>query len=214
MMDLKVKNRILSYLDQQYPNVGCELWYRKDYELLIAVVLSAQTTDQAVNQVTPVLFRRFPSLTALAKATIKQIEDVIHTIGLFRTKAKHIHELTNILIRDYQGRVPSDKASLTSLPGVGNKTANVVRAEIFKIPEIAVDTHVHRLARRLGFTKKNDDIKVTEAKLRKAIPESRYIQLHHQLIHFGRYACKAKKPLCQTCGLFAYCKEPNKNLEK
>jgi endonuclease-3 len=213
-MDLKVKNRILSYLHQQYPNVGCELWYRKDYELLIAVVLSAQTTDQAVNQVTPVLFRRFPSLTALAKATIKQIEDVIHTIGLFRTKAKHIHELANILIRDYQGRVPSDKASLTSLPGVGNKTANVVRAEIFKIPEIAVDTHVHRLARRLGFTKKNDDVKVTESKLRKAIPESRYIQLHHQLIHFGRYACKAKKPLCQTCGLFAYCKEPNKNLEK
>jgi endonuclease-3 len=214
MMDLKVKNSILSYLDRQYPNVGCELWYRKDYELLIAVVLSAQTTDQAVNQVTPVLFRRFPSLTALAKATIKQIEDVIHTIGLFRTKAKHIHELTKILIRDYQGRVPSDKASLTSLPGVGNKTANVVRAEIFKFPEIAVDTHVHRLARRLGFTKKNDDVKVTEAKLRKAIPESRYIQLHHQLIHFGRYACKAKKPLCQTCGLFAYCKEPNKNLEK
>jgi endonuclease-3 len=214
MMDLKVKNSILSYLDQQYPNAGCELWYRKDYELLIAVVLSAQTTDQAVNQVTPVLFKRFPSLAALANANIKQIEEIIQTIGLFRTKAKHIHQLARILIEHHQGRVPSDKAALTSLPGVGNKTANVVRAEIFKIPEIAVDTHVHRLARRLGFTRSNDDVEVTEAKLRKAIPESRYIQLHHQLIHFGRYACKAKKPMCQTCGLLAYCKEPHKNLEK
>jgi endonuclease-3 len=213
-MDSKVKNSILSYLDQQYPNVGCELWYRKDYELLIAVVLSAQTTDQAVNQVTPVLFKRFPSLAALANAKIKQIEDVIQTIGLFRTKAKHIHQLAKMLLEDYQGSVPSDKAALTSLPGVGNKTANVVRAEIFKIPEIAVDTHVHRLARRLGFTRKNDDVEVTEAKLRKAIPESRYIQLHHQLIHFGRYACKAKKPMCQSCGLLAYCKEPKKNLEE
>jgi endonuclease-3 len=213
-MDSKVKNSILSYLDQQYPNVGCELWYRKDYELLIAVVLSAQTTDQAVNQVTPVLFKRFPSLAALANANIKQIEDVIQTIGLFRTKAKHIHQLAKMLLEDYQGSVPSDKAALTSLPGVGNKTANVVRAEIFKIPEIAVDTHVHRLARRLGFTRKNDDVEVTEAKLRKAIPESRYIQLHHQLIHFGRYACKAKKPMCQSCGLLAYCKEPKKNLEE
>jgi endonuclease III len=214
MMDLKVKNSILSYLDQQYPNVGCELWYRKDYELLIAVVLSAQTTDQAVNQVTPVLFKRFPSLAALANANIKQIEEIIQTIGLFRTKAKHIHQLARILIEHHQGRVPSEKAALTSLPGVGNKTANVVRAEIFKIPEIAVDTHVHRLARRLGFTRSNDDVEVTEAKLRKAIPESRYIQLHHQLIHFGRYACKAKKPMCQRCGLLAYCKEPHKNLEK
>jgi endonuclease-3 len=214
MMDLKVKNKILAYLDQQYPNVGCELRYRKDYELLIAVVLSAQTTDQAVNQVTPVLFKRFPTLSALANANIKHIENVIETIGLFRTKAKHIHELAKILIDQYQGRVPSDKAALTSLPGVGNKTANVVRAEIFRIPEIAVDTHVHRLARRLGFTKKSDDVTVTEVKLRKAIPESRYIQLHHQLIHFGRYACKAKNPMCQGCGLVAYCKEPNKNLEK
>lgn len=214
MMDLTVKNKILAYLDQHYPNVGCELWYRKDYELLIAVVLSAQTTDQAVNQVTPVLFRRFRTLTALANAPIKDIESVIKTIGLFRTKAKHIQQLAKILLEKHQGRVPSDKTALTALPGVGVKTANVVRAEIFKIPEIAVDTHVHRLARRLGFTKKHDDVKVTEAKLRKAIPESRYIQLHHQLIHFGRYACKAKQPMCQTCGLVAFCKEPNKNLEK
>jgi endonuclease-3 len=214
MMDLTVKNKILTYLDQQYPNVGCELWYRKDYELLIAVVLSAQTTDQAVNQVTPQLFKRFPTLLALAKAKLKDIEAVIQTIGLFRTKAKHIHQLSKMLIDRYQGRVPPDKVALTSLPGVGNKTANVIRAEIFKIPEIAVDTHVHRLARRLGFTKKNDDVTITEAKLRNAIPESRYIQLHHQFIHFGRYACKAKKPRCQTCGLFAYCKEPKKNLEK
>jgi len=214
MMNPKIVKTILGYLDKHYPNAGCELWYRKDYQLLIAVVLSAQTTDQAVNQVTPRLFKAYPTLNALANATISDIEAIIKTIGLYRTKAKHLHALAQRLMTDYKGQVPLSKEALTSLPGVGNKTANVVRAEIFKIPEIAVDTHVHRLAWRLGFTRRSDDVAVTERKLRKAFPESRYIKLHHQLIHFGRYACHAKKPACQDCGLKAICREPKKNLIK
>ncbi len=213
-MDLNKKNKILRYLDQHFPNVGCELWYRKDYELLIAVVLSAQTTDQSVNRVTPILFKTFPRLEDLAHAPLQSIEKIIQSIGLFRTKAKHIKALSNILIKEFNGKVPSDKSVLTLLPGVGVKTANVIRAEIFNIPEIAVDTHVYRLAWRLGISKKNDSVSVTEKKLRKAFPENRYIKLHHQLIHFGRYACHAKKPQCQGCALQSICKEPHKNLEK
>lgn len=213
-MDLNKRNKILRYLDQQYPNVGCELWYRKDYELLIAVVLSAQTTDQAVNRVTPVLFKTFPRLEDLAQAPIQSIESIIQSIGLYRTKAKHIKGLANILIQDFNGKVPSDKSILIRLPGVGVKTANVIRAELFKIPEIAVDTHVFRLSWRLSVSKKTDSVTATERKLRKAFPEERYIKLHHQLIHFGRYACQAKKPHCQGCALQSICKEPHKNLEK
>lgn len=213
-MDQNQKNKILRYLDQHYPNVGCELWYRKDYELLIAVVLSAQTTDQSVNRVTPILFKTFPNLEDLAHAPIRSIEKIIQSIGLFRTKAKHIKTLSRMLIKDFNGQVPSDKLTLTRLPGVGVKTANVIRAELFKIPEIAVDTHVFRLAWRLGISKKTDSVFLTEKKLRKVFPEDRYIQLHHQLIHFGRYACHAKKPQCQGCTLQSICKEPHKNLEK
>lgn len=213
-MDLNKKNKVLRFLDEHYPNVGCELRYRKDYELLIAVVLSAQTTDQAVNRVTPRLFKTFPRLENLAQAPIQAIETIIQSIGLFRTKAKHIKALATILVNEHEGKVPSDKLILTRLPGVGNKTANVVRAELFKIPEIAVDTHVHRLSWRLGLSKRTDSVSTTEKKLRKAFPEERYILLHHQLIHFGRYACQAKKPQCEGCALQSMCKEPRKNLEK
>lgn len=213
-MDLKKRSKILQFLDKQYPEAGCELWYRKDYELLIAVVLSAQTTDQAVNRVTPNLFKTFPRLEDLANAPIQAIERIIQSIGLFHTKAKHIKAISEILIKDHQGKVPSDKLLLTSLPGVGVKTANVIRAELFRIPEIAVDTHVFRLSWRLGISKKRDSVLTTEKKLRHAFPEDRYIKLHHQLIHFGRYACQAKKPNCHGCPLQSLCKEPHKNLEK
>ncbi len=213
-MDQNKRNKILDFLDQQYPNVGCELWYRKDYELLIAVLLSAQTTDQSVNKVTPILFKKFPRLEDLANAPIRSIENTIQSIGLFHTKAKHIKALAATLIKNYQGKVPSDKSQLISLPGVGVKTANVIRSELFNIPEIAVDTHVFRLAWRLGISKKSDSVEVTEKKLRKYFPQDRYIKLHHQLIHFGRYACQARKPNCVGCRLQTICKEPNKNLEK
>jgi endonuclease III len=214
MMTVTTKNKILTYLQKHYPHAGCELIYQTDYQLLIAVVLSAQTTDQAVNRVTPILFKTFPTLASLAKAKVQQIQRVIQSIGLYKTKAKHIHQLAQQLIVAHDGKVPKEKAALTALPGVGNKTANVMRAEWFKIPEIAVDTHVHRLAWRLGFTDRGDDVTITEEKLRRAIPESRYIRLHHQLIHFGRYACKAKAPMCQQCELQSLCREPKKNLKE
>ena len=213
-MDLQTKNNILRFLDEHYPSVGCELLYQKDYELLIAVVLSAQTTDAAVNKVTRVLFSHFPSLQSLAQAPLRAIEQDIQSIGLFRSKARHVQSIARDLLLKYEGKVPSDKAMLTALSGVGVKTANVVRAELFHIPEIAVDTHVHRLSFRLGFRRKNDDVMVTEKKLRKALDPSRYILFHHQLIHFGRYRCTAKKPACEGCALISICKEPNKNLKE
>ncbi len=208
------KNNVLIYLQTHYPNAGCELIYHSDYQLLMAVVLSAQTTDQAVNRVTPLLFKRFPTLADFAQAKVSEIAKVIQSIGLFKTKAKHLQELANQLLSRHRGAVPQDKTALLALSGVGIKTANVVRAELFKLPEIAVDTHVHRLAWRLGFTRRGDNVTVTETKLRRALPQTEYIRLHHQLIHFGRYACKAKAPLCQQCGLVNLCKEPKKNLKK
>ena len=208
------KNKILSYLQTRYPKAGCELLYRKDYELLIAVVLSAQTTDAAVNLVTRKLFQIFPSLASLAKAPLKAIEKTIQSIGLYRNKAKHIQALARILLQKHGGKVPTDKEALTMLPGVGVKTANVVRAELFGIPEIAVDTHVHRLAWRLGFTTRHDDVTQAEKKLRKALKEDQYIDTHHQLIHFGRDLCQARKPKCYACGLVAVCREPNKQLKE
>lgn len=206
-------NRIFAYLDGLFPNAGCELIYTKDYELLIGVVLSAQTTDQSVNRVTPVLFKRYPSLQSLAQAQLREVQSIIRSIGLFRTKAKHIVAIAKALLAVHGGKVPSDKGQLTALPGVGNKTANVVRAELFKIPEIAVDTHVFRIAKRLAFARAGDDVSTVERKLRRALPIERYIKTHHQLIHFGRYQCLARQPHCKNCHLIDLCKEKQKNLK-
>lgn len=207
-------NLALKFFDQTFPHARCELTYRKDYELLIAVVLSAQTTDQAVNKVTPQLFKLFPSLNSLAHAKLSALEKAIQTIGLFRNKAKHIQGIAKALLTLHHGKVPSDKDQLMALPGVGGKTANVVRAELFHIPEIAVDTHVSRISRRLGFAKMTDDVIMIEKKLRQILPESRYIKTHHQMIHFGRYFCTARQPKCHACLLIDHCFEKNKNLKK
>ena len=204
----------LKFFDQQFPNARCELLYRQDYELLIAVVLSAQTTDQAVNQVTPKLFKRFPTLQSLANATIHDLETMIKTIGLFRHKAKHIQGIATHLLKYHAGKVPHEKDKLMALPGVGGKTANVVRAELFHLPEIAVDTHVTRIAKRLGLAKPYDDVDTIEKKLRKLLPEPRYIKTHHQMIHFGRYFCKARQPKCDECPLIQHCFEKHKHLKK
>jgi endonuclease-3 len=208
------KSKILAYLDTHYPSVGCELNYQKDYELLIAVVLSAQTTDQAVNKVTPVLFSTFPNLLSLAQASLQSIETCIQSIGLYHAKANHIRTIAQKLLVNFEGKVPSEKEALLSLPGVGVKTANVVRAELFRIPEIAVDTHVYRIARRLGFSKPKDSLATTEKKLKKIVPVEKHILFHHQMIHFGRYFCKAVKPNCDACGLVSICLEKKKNLKK
>jgi endonuclease-3 len=208
------KRKILEVFDSYYPNVGCELNYKRDFELLIAVVLSAQTTDAAVNKVTVKLFEKFPELINLAHASLEDLAEVIKSIGLFKDKSKHIKGIAQALLTQFDGKVPSDKEALLTLPGVGVKTANVVRAELFHIPEIAVDTHVFRIARRLGFTNNKDTVTTTENKLKKALPVDRYILTHHQMIHFGRYFCKAKNPNCSQCDLVHLCKEKNKNLKK
>lgn len=206
MMKSNNKERILSFFDELFPNASCELVYHKDYELLIAVMLSAQTTDASVNKVTPILFSKFPTLEDIANASIEELEECIKTIGMYRQKAKHLKSIAFDLVNKYGGKVPSSKEELTSLSGVGNKTANVVRAELFNIPEIAVDTHVHRVSRRLYLASINDDVNDVEKKLRKILPKDRYIKTHHQMIHFGRYFCKAINPNCKECRLQDICR--------
>lgn len=197
--------QILDYLDEILPNVGCELNYQKDYELVIAVMLSAQTTDASVNAVTAHFFIDYPTLESLANAKLEDIEEEIHSIGLFKNKARNIIGIAQTLINEFNGVVPSDKELLQHLPGVGNKSAGVVRAEIFKIPDLPVDTHILRISKRLGLASKEDDPYEVEQKLKKLINEDRWIKTHHQLIHFGRYHCTAKKPVCESCKLAHIC---------
>ena len=198
-------NEVLAYMDEILPNVGCELIYHKDYELVIAVMLSAQTTDASVNRVTEILFNRYQDLESLSKAKLSDIEDIIHSIGLYKNKAKNVLGIAQALVNDYGGVVPSDKDGLQKLPGVGNKTAGVIRAEIFKIPDLPVDTHILRISKRLKFTNERADAYETEMALKKLIPEEKWIRSHHQFIRFGRYICTARSPQCQNCKIAAIC---------
>ena len=198
-------NRLLEYLDELFPAAKCELFYSKDYELVIAVMLSAQTTDKSVNAVTPILFKKYPSLNALNNAPIEDIEEIIKQIGLYKNKAKNLKGIVKDLIEKFDSKVPSDKEQLITLPGVGNKTAGVIRAEIFRIPDLPVDTHILRIAKRLNLAKKDDEPIDVERKLKKIIPEERWIKSHHQLIHFGRYFCTARSPQCQNCKISDMC---------
>ena len=213
MMKTKAEKRelIMQYMDEILPNASCELIYHKDYELLIAVMLSAQTTDKKVNKVTEVLFNRYPSLDALKEATLDVIEDIIKEVGLFKNKSKNLKAIVDALIERFNRKVPSDKDELMSMPGVGNKTAEVVRAELFKIPEFPVDTHVHRISKRLGIASMDDDVVIAEAKLKAFFPKEKWIKLHHQFIHFGRYHCHAQNPQCGSCKLCEICKNIRKN---
>ena len=196
---------IRSFLDEKYPNVGCELKYTQDYELAIAVMLSAQTSDNAVNAVTAVLFSKYNTLEKMANAPLEDIENIIHSIGLYKNKAKNVIGIAKTLIEKYNGQLPSDKDELQKLPGVGNKTAGVIRAEIFKIPDLPVDTHILRISKRLHLAKKDDEPIDVERKLKRAFDESEWIKLHHQLIHFGRDICTARSPQCEKCRLGEFC---------
>lgn len=197
---------IIDYLDELIPNPKCELNYNKDYELLIATMLSAQTTDKRVNGVTEVLFKKYPNLEALRKANIDDIIDIIKPIGTYNKKAKNIIDIANKL-KEKNDIVPNDREFLESLPGVGRKTTNVVLSNIYNIPCIAVDTHVHRVSIRLGIAKKNDDVYTTEKKLSKKFKDYDLCRLHHQLVLFGRYYCKAINPNCENCKLKNICKK-------
>lgn len=198
---------IKSYLDKILPDAKCALNYNKDYELVIAVMLSAQTTDKAVNNVTNNLFNKYKTLEEFANANLFDIEKEIQKLGMYKIKAKNIIGICSDLLNKFNGRVPLEKELLVTLPGVGNKTANVVRAELFNIPEIAVDTHILRISKRLELANEDDTPLEVEQKLRKLFKEEQYIKLHHQLIWFGRTICKAKNPNCNECMIRNFCKE-------
>ena len=196
-------NDILFYLDDLFPNPKCELNYNKDYELLIATMLSAQTTDKRVNSVTSILFYKYPTLSLLASADVNDIIDIIRPIGTFNKKSKNIIEISKCLLN--YGYVPNDRSFLESLPGVGRKTTNVVLSNIYGEPLIAVDTHVSRVSVRLGIAKETDDVLTIERKLNKFFPSDKLCRLHHQLVLFGRYYCTAKRPKCSSCCLKERC---------
>lgn len=201
---------LLDYLDEMFPSARCELFYSKDYELVIAVMLSAQTTDKSVNAVTPILFNKYPSLEDLNNAPLEDIEEILKPIGLYKNKAKNLKGIVKDLLERFNGKVPSNKDELMTLPGVGNKTAGVIRAEIFQIPDLPVDTHILRISKRLNLAKKEDEPIDVERKLKKLIPEERWIKSHHQLIHFGRYFCTARNPQCENCKISDMCTNKRK----
>ncbi len=204
-------NEIINYLDRIIPNAICELNYTKDYELLIAVMLSAQTTDKRVNMVTDILFKKYPTLQDLKEADINDLIDIIRPIGTFHKKAQNIKDIATRLIGDADSIVPNDREFLESLSGVGRKTTNVVLSNLYNEPCIAVDTHVSRVSKRLGLAKETDDVLKIEQKLTKKIPKEKLARMHHQLVLFGRYYCKAINPDCVNCELKNMCKYHNKN---
>ena len=206
------KERIFNYLDELITNPICELDFTKDYELLIAVMLSAQTTDKRVNMVTKVLFSKYPTLEELSNANIEDVKIIIKSLGTYSKKASNVVIICNRLLNESAGIVPNNRDFLESLPGVGRKTTNVVLGILYNVPCIAVDTHVASVAVRLGFAKEGDSVYIIEQKLTKRIPKDNMIRIHHQLLLFGRYYCKAVKPECQTCKLYDICKEKRKSI--
>ena len=207
MMNNKI---ILEKLDEMIPNPKCELEYTKDYELLIAIILSAQTLDARVNKVTKILWQKY-NLQTLAQANINEIEDIIKPIGTYHNKAKYIIEVAKRLINEQNGIVPNDSDYIESLPGVGHKTCNVFLSNIYNVPRIAVDTHVARTSKRIGFVNESDDVLTIEHKLMVIIPKNEWSRRHHQLVLFGRYICKAKKPNCSECLLNNLCQYKRKH---
>lgn len=199
------KESISKYLNEILPDAKCELNYSNIYELIVSVILSAQTTDYSVNKITPNLFEKYPTFFDLANAPIEKLEYHLKTLGLFKIKASRIKEVSNIILEKYNGIVPNNIEDLTSIKGIGRKTASVILVEYYDIAAFPVDTHVHRIAIRLGIAKNTDSILVVEQKLRVFFENYDWKKLHHQLIAFGRYYCKAKKPLCEICKLKEFC---------
>lgn len=201
---------VREYLDELFPNPKCELNYNNDYELLIAICLSAQTTDKRVNEVTKVLFEKYPRLEDIKNADVKDLEQIIKPLGSFHKKSCYVKELSTIIVDKYSSVVPTARTDLESLPGVGRKTVNVFLGEFYNYPAIAVDTHVERVSKRLRIAKKDSNVKEVEEKLMKFYPKKEWAKRHLQMVLFGRYYCKAIKPLCEDCKLKEYCKEKRK----
>jgi len=200
-----MKNNFYNYFDYYIPNVRCELNYEKDYELLLATVLSAQCTDKRVNMVTKELFSKY-DLYSLSKANNKDIEKIIRPCGSYTKKAYYLIKIAQSLIEDYSGKVPNNRKYLESLPGVGRKTCNVVLKNIYDEPCIPVDTHVIRVSKRLGFAKEKDEPIDIERKLMRKIPKEKWNRIGEQILLFGRYHCKAINPECKSCLFKKDCK--------
>lgn len=201
---------IYEHLETMFPNAHCELNYTNAYELLLAVSLSAQTTDARVNMCTPALFKKYPTPNDLANADQKEVEELIKSIGMYRQKSANIIALSKSLVDNFNSTVPSTMNELTTLQGVGRKTANVVLSEYFKVPSIAVDTHVERVSKRLKLAKPEDTVLEVETKLKRKFDKDKWSKLHHLLIFFGRYKCKAIKPDCTDCPFIDFCRNKPK----
>ena len=195
-------------MEETYPEAECALHHKNVFQLIVAVALSAQTTDKSVNVVTPALFERYPDADSLAAADVEEVSEYIKRIGMYKTKARNIVGMAQKLVSDYDGQVPDDYDALVSLPGVGRKTANVVLSVGFGHQRIAVDTHVFRVANRIGLVHEKDVLK-TELSLMERIPEERWSRTHHSLIFHGRQCCDARKPKCDDCPLNTLCEYIN-----
>ena len=206
MMTGQTTIKILNYLDELYPNTICELEFTKDYELLLAIVMSAQTTDKRVNMVNKILFSKYDTLEKIANASIEDIEEIIKPIGTYKKKSIFIKEISKRLLEDNYIAIPNNRSYLESLPGVGRKTTNVFLSVIYNEPAIAVDTHVDRVSKRLGLANEKDTVLTVEKKLMKKLPKEKWSKTHHQMVHFGRYKCKSVSPICEDCKLKDICK--------
>ncbi len=203
---------IYNELEKLFPYARCELIYHNEFELLIDVVLSAQTTDKAVNKVNSNLFKKYPDSYSLANAELEDIQHCIKSIGLYKNKAKHIKNLSIQLVEQFDGKVPNEYEKLILLDGVGRKTANVVLAELFNKATFGVDTHVQRIAIRLNIAEENDSVLTIEKKLCDFFPKEKWHRLHHLFIFFGRYKCHSKNPICHDCPFIYFCKYKRKDL--
>ncbi|WP_057764452.1 endonuclease III [Cytobacillus praedii] len=204
----------LDQMGEMFPDAHCELNHSNPFELVIAVALSAQCTDVLVNKVTKNLFQKYKTPEDYLNVSLEELQGDIHSIGLYRNKAKNIQKLCRMLLDDYGGIVPNDRDELTKLPGVGRKTANVVVSVAYGIPAIAVDTHVERVSKRLAFCKWKDSVLEVEKTLMRKVPMDEWSVTHHRMIFFGRYHCKAQNPQCPVCPLLELCREGKKRMKE
>ena len=203
----------LDTMADMYPEAHCELIHQNPFELVIAVALSAQCTDALVNKVTKNLFQKYKTPEDYLSVSLEELQQDVRSIGLYRNKAKNIQKLCQMLLDDYNGKVPEDRDELTKLPGVGRKTANVVVSVAFGIPAIAVDTHVERVSKRLAMCRWKDSVLEVEKTLMKKVPMDEWGVTHHRMIFFGRYHCKAQRPQCEECRLLELCREGKKRMK-
>ncbi len=214
MLNKKQIRHCLDTMGEMFPDAHCELVHSNPFELVIAVLLSAQCTDNLVNKVTKELFKKYKTPEDYLAVPLEELQNDIRSIGLYRNKAKNIRNLCEMIIHEYNGEVPREHEELVKLPGVGRKTANVVVSVAFNTPAIAVDTHVERVSKRLGFCRWKDSVLEVEKTLMRKVPKEEWSVTHHRMIFFGRYHCKAQNPQCDRCPLLDVCREGQKRMRK